>query len=440
MNPAELEYEMNRHTEALAALQRDRSINLINNESFGLGFAVGLIGMGVVVWSAGLVKAPAASLSGATRRVLTAAAVVISAGTVGFAFLDALSWVDAFYCACITLTSVGYGDICPNSKSVEMQLFVVALALSGMGIFTGPFLDLMAAWKDHIRVSESSARYVLCALLFMLCVSVALFCTLEGWDVPEAMYFAVITGTTIGYGDHTGFKTDAGKLAAVLYALLSINVFGAITGVIGDRMTLAISGSTNSSFTPLLCMVAALVSLGTVGFAFLDSQPWVDAFFCACITLTSVGYGDICPNTKSAEMKLFVVLLALSGLGIFTGPFLDLMAAWKGQIHRRENTVAFVAIALLVMLCVSVALFCTLEGWDVPEAMYFAVITGTTIGYGDHLALKTDAGKLAAALFALLSVNVFGAITGTIGTWLCSPVSVTANLEKAQSDGKTKSD
>jgi len=67
--------------------------------------------------------------------------------------------------------------------------------------------------------------------------SVALFTTLEGWDAAEAAYFAVITGTTIGYGDHPQFKTDAGKLAASVFALLTVNVLAYITPATGSVLS-----------------------------------------------------------------------------------------------------------------------------------------------------------------------------------------------------------
>ena len=56
-----------------------------------------------------------------------------------------------------------------------------------------------------------------------------------------------------------------------------------------------------------------------------------------------------------------------------------------------------------------VALFTRLEGWAPQDAAYYAVVTGTTIGYGD-MAPKTDEGRIAAALYAVVAVNVVGAL------------------------------
>ena len=99
-------------------------------------------------------------------------------------------------------------------------------------------------------------------------------------------------------------------------------------------------------------------------------------------------YGDICPKTKSTEMKLFVSSLAIFGLGFFCGPLLDATAQWRHYLHDAgqrgkghwQHWSGVVAVAV-VMLSVGAGVFTVLEGWTVEEAMYFSVITGTTIGY-----------------------------------------------------------
>ena len=64
-----------------------------------------------------------------------------------------------------------------------------------------------------------------------------------------------------------------------------------------------------------------------------------------------------------------------------------------------------------------VALFTQLEGWEPLDAAYYSVITGTTIGYGDK-APVTDNGKLAAAVYALIAVNVVGGLLSPAADYL----------------------
>lgn len=403
---------------------------LLPNQSFGLGLAVGLVSAWVMVWMAGLIKQPATPVWSANMnraRLVMLAGFLLLTGTLGFSLLDGQTWVDAFYCTCITLSTVGYGDICPAKQSVEIKIFIVCLALSGLGLFCGPFLDMMAGWKDLLYKDDiGRVRCVMAVLLAVITVGTALFTGLEGWELPEALYFSVITGTTIGYGDHPKFKTNAGKIAASVFALLSINVIGFVVSALGDVLSVALTGSKaeNMKRYQLLGLAALLLFVGTLGFAFLDDQRWVDAFYCSCITLCTVGYGDICPSTPSLYMKVFVVLLSLSGLGVFSGPFLDLTAQWKEYLRFGNTGFVHVIIVFMAVVGASVALFTTLEGWDAAEAAYFAVITGTTIGYGDHPQFKTDAGKLAASVFALLTVNVLAYITPATGSVLSRLVEV----------------
>ncbi len=53
------------------------------------------------------------------------------------------------------------------------------------------------------------------------------FCWLvEGWSYVDAVYFSVVTLTTIGYGDIAP-QTDAGKLFTVVYILVGLGVIAA---------------------------------------------------------------------------------------------------------------------------------------------------------------------------------------------------------------------
>ena len=65
----------------------------------------------------------------------------------------------------------------------------------------------------------------------------------------------------------------------------------------------------------VLSLGGALVLTGSFGFWALDGQRPVDAFYCASITLTTVGFGDICPAEKRADLQLFVAVLALTWVG-----------------------------------------------------------------------------------------------------------------------------
>lgn len=88
-------------------------------------------------------------------------------------------------------------------------------------MFCGPVMNLASSWKEYIPGGIASLAS------FTLFLGVMLFTYLEEMSQSEAVYFAVITGTTIGYGDISP-RSDIGKLAVAGYAILVINVVGAL--------------------------------------------------------------------------------------------------------------------------------------------------------------------------------------------------------------------
>lgn len=66
------------------------------------------------------------------RAVAVAAAATLTGGAVFYHFVEKLDWLDAFYFATITLTTVGYGDITP--QTTEGKLFTMFYVLAGIGI------------------------------------------------------------------------------------------------------------------------------------------------------------------------------------------------------------------------------------------------------------------------------------------------------------------
>lgn len=170
---------------------------------------------------------------------------------------------------------------------------------------------------------------------------------------------------------------------------------------------------------------AALLAVGTLGFYYIPGMVvlpevedekrarhhLIDSFYCATMTLTTVGFGDICPGQTNFVGKVFLVIFTLSGLGIFCGPILDLASAWRFQIPGGLLTLASVTLG------VGILVFSHIEGLPQSDAVYASIITGTTIGYGDF-APSTNVGKVAVALYAIASINVMAAFLEPAKTFL----------------------
>lgn len=61
-------------------------------------------------------------------------------------------------------------------------------------------------------------------LTLFVSTSTFFFIAIEGWSALDALYFSVVTLTTIGYGDHTP-QTALGKLFTTVYAIVAITTF-----------------------------------------------------------------------------------------------------------------------------------------------------------------------------------------------------------------------
>jgi voltage-gated potassium channel len=66
-------------------------------------------------------------------------------------------------------------------------------------------------------------------------------------------------------------------------------------------------------FTIALAALAAISAIGIAGFRVLEGLPFADAAYLTIMTLTTVGYGDVAPQTTAG--RFFTMGLILAGLG-----------------------------------------------------------------------------------------------------------------------------
>ena len=60
--------------------------------------------------------------------------------------------------------------------------------------------------------------------------------SVEGWSLVDALYFSIITLSTVGYGDLSP-KTDVGKVFTTIYILVGIGLFVAVAHHIARQLT-----------------------------------------------------------------------------------------------------------------------------------------------------------------------------------------------------------
>ncbi|MBP7416469.1 MAG: potassium channel protein [Pyrinomonadaceae bacterium] len=60
-------------------------------------------------------------------------------------------------------------------------------------------------------------------------------------------------------------------------------------------------------------IVIAMIAIGGAGFRYFEQDSWLDSFYFAAQTVTTVGYGDLAPVTPAG--RIFAILLMLTGVG-----------------------------------------------------------------------------------------------------------------------------
>ncbi|CAN1847137.1 Two-pore potassium channel 3 [Linum perenne] len=163
-------------------------------------------------------------------------------------------------------------------------------------------------------------------------------------------------------------------------------------------------------------------------FSVNQTHPIVDAFYFCIVTMCTIGYGDITPN--STPTKLFSVLFVLVGFGFIdillsgmVSYVLDLQETYllrnvggkrgestgnkyiidvkKGRMRIRMKVgLALGVVVLCIGIGVAVMHFIEKLGW--VDSLYLSVMSVTTVGYGDR-AFGSTSGRIFASMWLLVS-------------------------------------
>ncbi|CAB1335371.1 unnamed protein product, partial [Coregonus sp. 'balchen'] len=191
---------------------------------------------------------------------------------------------------------------------------------------------------------------------------------------------------------------------------------------------------------------AVSAGVSPIGDTSYNSSHWDlgSAFFFAGTVITTIGYGNIAPSTEGG--KIFCILYALFGIPLF-GFLLAGIGDQLGTIFvksilrvekiykqkqkqisqtkiRVTSTILFILAGCIVFVSIPAVIFKHIEGWTTLDAIYFVVITLTTIGIGDYVAggdRKIEYMKWYKPLvwfWILVGLAYFAAVLSMIGDWL----------------------
>lgn len=97
------------------------------------------------------------------------------------------------------------------------------------------------------------------------------------------------------------------------------------------------------------------------------------------------------------------------------------------QRHRADGAflaVIFLSILLLLVGSVAILQVEQVEGANIQtpsDALWWAVVTMTTVGYGDKVPVTT-VGRMIACVMMVSGVGLFGTLSGSVTSWILKPV------------------
>jgi len=89
------------------------------------------------------------------RVLLGITAITLGIGTVVYRFAEDMSWLDAYYLSVVTLSTVGYGDLAP--QTVFGKVFTTFYIFSGVGILTTYIAYSMRRHLNRIQPPKQNA-------------------------------------------------------------------------------------------------------------------------------------------------------------------------------------------------------------------------------------------------------------------------------------------
>jgi len=94
----------------------------------------------------------------------------------------------------------------------------MAVLLAAFAAMTGLLRDLSGLFK------EPKYRAVVVWMMLLLLIGTVFYHLEEGWSWLDALYFSVVTLSTVGYGD-LGPTTPLSKIFTMAFILLGISIF-----------------------------------------------------------------------------------------------------------------------------------------------------------------------------------------------------------------------
>lgn len=191
------------------------------------------------------------------------------------------------------------------------------------------------------RVVKALRQFAL--LTWPLLVAAFYMCVVESWTILDGLYFATTVATTVGYGDLAP-TTTAGRIFVAFYAVfcaarLATGLGQAVDFAASSMVTKGTSDDKTESaalrrLRATAIFLCAVLVIGCLLYARTLSLPPLDALYFVAVSASTVGLGDVSPQTRGG--RLFATAwLVFAALGLAN--LLSRYAEWRAAVARRQN-------------------------------------------------------------------------------------------------------
>ena len=245
---------------------------------------------------------------------------------------------------------------------------------------------------DQKRVHKSRKRMMIMvgATLLFLLLGCLWYPLVEKWTVVDALYFSVVTLTTVGYGD-MGPSTDASKIFTSLWSFFGV------------------------------ALIAALISI--VSEWIVDAAALREGIQKRNCRQQQLGDDD---SSSSSEDEVkddeIISVASQSSTMAAVSPPKNCCGCPRSQCGAtccKKSTVYGCTMIgpMVVCACIGIAVMMGVEKISFTDAIYWSIVTGTTVGYGD-ISPQEPATRLFALVYLFAAIVTTGKALSAVGDLL----------------------
>lgn len=316
-----------------------------------------------------------------------------------FSFLsDDWSLLDGFYFCMVTLTTVGYGDMCVCTSRICRALAMIFIWTNVLVVSAVLGVIGVRVEREVVRIGRIFGRSQLtvhfAALVCFVLVLALGFSQQESKSLLDGFYFSTVTLSTVGYGALAPSQSARLPMCPMLF--VSVVSVGSIAGYLAQqtekrlkRKLKQYSKASRAAMSVFVLFVFA--TLGGLILKYVGQENWStnEAIYFAIVTMATVGLGDYAPVT-TAWQKLSAILFIWLSIILLAVLFGFISAEAESELLGDEATPRLGAsrsrrvrpAALLIGLHVlSAVVLMSTESWSLMDSMYFTTVVLTTVGY-----------------------------------------------------------